>query len=686
MNVEEEKEVKPEIGKDVKEEEMKNNDEGPSGDSETASGSGSSALKREKNQPSIMSMFKKAAVKKEDNEKKRKSSRIEDNNIEKKAKLEESGEAPTENKVKVADEKVSIVRCGTCRQLVDSPDTIRYESHPSGAVEEFIGMSDPKLSLFEEGDFGMEDSMPQYKLTGFTVYDKAGHVVPFDTGLIDKNKEIFFSGYLKHLTCEDPGLEDGVPVYDCGPINSWWNAGFDGGEKALTGFSTGYGEYYLMECSETYVPFMKVVNEKAFVAKHVIEYLEKAIDPNNHIDAEYEDLLNHLGLIVPPEGMDPIGDEALIRHADFVVHQVYSYEDAADEDEPQLVGLPAMRSLIKLAGVKITERRKLVIKKNKPMPKFTSATVTPLVRGVFDAVFSEQMAQEKAENEGKTSKARSKRCGMCDNCMRPDCGLCSHCKDMTKFGGSGKSKQACKERKCTNIQVKEDEESGSEGEEPVVEKSPEKTPVKTKAVKGKHKDVEWKGEGTKKGRRTFYETAVLDGDLTLTLGDTVLIQPTDPSTPLYVAILVNMSDGPDGYTAHVQWYGRGTDTMLGEAADPTELFLLTDCEDQPLLSVWKKCNVEIKSEPVQSIWREKGGQDVPPEELDDGLKFWCDLWYGPDNARFEYPKPLPECPQVEDKKSFCGMCIRKQEEEDRWKPKLGDKTDDGDYTFITWDN
>ena len=27
-------------------------------------------------------------------------------------------------------------------------------------------MSDPKLSLFEEGDFGMEDSMPQYKLTG----------------------------------------------------------------------------------------------------------------------------------------------------------------------------------------------------------------------------------------------------------------------------------------------------------------------------------------------------------------------------------------------------------------------------------------------------------------------------------------------------------------------------------------
>ena len=59
---------------------------------------------------------------------------------------------------------------------------------------------------------------------------------------------------------------------------------------------------------------------------------------------------------------------------------MYSYEDAGDEDDPQLVGLPAMRAIIKLAGIKLTVRRKLVIKKNKPMPKFTSATVTPLVR------------------------------------------------------------------------------------------------------------------------------------------------------------------------------------------------------------------------------------------------------------------------------------------------------------------
>ena len=31
----------------------------------------------------------------------------------------------------------------------------------------------------------------------------------------------------------------GIPTKNMGPINSWWTAGFDGGENALIGFSTG---------------------------------------------------------------------------------------------------------------------------------------------------------------------------------------------------------------------------------------------------------------------------------------------------------------------------------------------------------------------------------------------------------------------------------------------------------------
>ena len=35
-------------------------------------------------------------------------------------------------------------------------------------------------------------------------------------------------------------LKGGIETNNIGPINEWWIAGFDGGEKALIGFSTGW--------------------------------------------------------------------------------------------------------------------------------------------------------------------------------------------------------------------------------------------------------------------------------------------------------------------------------------------------------------------------------------------------------------------------------------------------------------
>jgi DNA (cytosine-5)-methyltransferase 1 len=86
----------------------------------------------------------------------------------------------------------------------------------------------------------------------------------------------------------------GIPTKDIGPINEWWVAGFDGGEKALLGFSTSFGEYYLMEPSESYAPFMKKVNEKICISKTVIEFLLE------DSSATYEDLLNRLQVWEPP--------------------------------------------------------------------------------------------------------------------------------------------------------------------------------------------------------------------------------------------------------------------------------------------------------------------------------------------------------------------------------------------------
>lgn len=83
----------------------------------------------------------------------------------------------------------------------------------------------------------------------------------------------------------------GVPARDVGPINEWWTSGFDGGEKALVGFTTSYGEYYLMEPSPEYSPFMKSVKEKIYLAKIVIEFLLSEENPS------FEDLINKIQVI-----------------------------------------------------------------------------------------------------------------------------------------------------------------------------------------------------------------------------------------------------------------------------------------------------------------------------------------------------------------------------------------------------
>lgn len=128
------------------------------------------------------------------------------------------------------------------------------------------------------------------------------------------------------------------------------------------------------------------------------------------------------------------------------------------------------------------------------------ATTTPLVRNIFEQFFSKQLA-------GKgTSGPKRRRCGVCEVCQLPDCGKCNHCKDMIKFGGSGKSKQACIHRRCPNmaIQVAEDDENTE-----VVEPEVPKKGGGRKAKKAKTR-VEWVGEPIKQGKKRLFTTVCIN--------------------------------------------------------------------------------------------------------------------------------------------------------------------------------
>lgn len=126
----------------------------------------------------------------------------------------------------------------------------------------------------------------------YSVYDQKGHMCPFDTGLIEKNIELYFSGYMKPIYDEDPSPEEGVPTKDMGPIIEWYISGFDGGELALIGFNTAFAEYILMEPSESYAPFIEDVKKKIYMSKLVIEFLLD--ETSKYEDPQYEDLIHKL--------------------------------------------------------------------------------------------------------------------------------------------------------------------------------------------------------------------------------------------------------------------------------------------------------------------------------------------------------------------------------------------------------
>ena len=76
-----------------------------------------------------------------------------------------------------------------------------------------------------------------------------------------------------------------------------------------------------------------------------------------------------------------------------------------------------------------------------------------------------------------------------------------------------------------------------EEEKPVEKEAPVKTP--TKKAKLQSADVKREGKGEKMKRKTYYKSAVIKGEFTVKVGETV-ISPEDPSTPLHVATIVKM--------------------------------------------------------------------------------------------------------------------------------------------------
>lgn len=268
--------------------------------------------------------------------------------------------------------------------------------------------------------------------------------------------------------------------------------------------------------------------------------------------------------------------------------QVHNFDLAGDESDDQLITAPCIRALISLSGVTLGKRR--AMRRIKPrikvtkQPKFTKATTTPLVRNLFESFFPEQI-----DPGLDVPASRRTRCGVCDACQTPDCGQCKHCKDMVKFGGSGRSKQCCMERRCPNRMVAEAEDDDNEELAGIALEDGTIKPNKVHRIRRHTHRVTWSGEPIiKEAKRTYYKSVMINEE-EFFVNDCVMVEPDDTQTPVYIARINHMwEDGSGKKHFHADWFCRGSDTVLGEAADPLELFVTSDCEDTLIDAILKK--------------------------------------------------------------------------------------------------
>lgn len=272
-----------------------------------------------------------------------------------------------------ADNSVAI--CQVCNQNILDPKTKSFQGLPDGILEEEAALTDDRLQLYCDGGSIPEiDIKPLHKVTYFTVFDGEGHLCPFDTGLIENDQLLFFSGYIKPIYDDDSSPNNGVAAQELGPIVEWWISGFDGGNSFLIAFRTPYAEYILMEPSPEYNSFMRIPKQKALLTKIVIEFLSHAAKPT------YEELLCRINEVSVPEDIEPFDGESLRKHAQFIIDQVREVDC-----NRKLVSTPAVQEMVK--KFKISPRKTGNERKRVEFKSIFKATTTPLVRKHFKFFF-----------------------------------------------------------------------------------------------------------------------------------------------------------------------------------------------------------------------------------------------------------------------------------------------------------
>ena len=194
------------------------------------------------------------------------------------------------------------------------------------------------------------------------------------------------------------------------------------------------------------------------------------------------------------------------------------------------------------------------------------------------------------------------------------------------------------------------EEENEEDEEGVTEipvetdVQPTYSPAKARKFTGNNKKIAWDGEstGSTDSGEALYTAAVIRGDI-ISVGGSVIIEedgPEDPPTIVLVEYMLQKKDG--GKMAHGRVLVRGSQTLLGNAANDRELFLTDDCVDFDLGDVKEAVTLTLQRRPWGPQYRKENAKSAKLDRAraedreNKGLpvEYFCKSTYCPQKGAF----------------------------------------------------
>ena len=180
--------------------------------------------------------------------------------------------------------------------------------------------------------------------------------------------------------------------------------------------------------------------------------------------------------------------------------------------------------------------------------------------------------------------------------------------------------QVCRKRECEEDLIKIDDDN----EKAFVRKREKSTNIK------------FLDDGDTIDERTFYTQVKIDeeeyeiGDYGMTIGS--------DTGPNLIVQIISIYKERNKKCAHVRFFVGGPETILGEIADPKELFALKHCETIPLYFLLRKVQVEYHAIPKN--WNLLGGDpdSIPTPTTnragESGI-YWYRHLYIYEKGRFE---------------------------------------------------